>query len=120
MKRFLQNSFALGTPAEINGSSASIDFMSYDDNLLDWAKKNLVAGDISKVYGNSHYALASFNAESRLDVGDKIKIGEEELEIAAVSSQSIMGGSKPIVCCSEETFTRVTGEENYILLNAMY
>lgn len=120
VEKVFSNSFALGTPAEINGSSASIDFMSYDDNLLDWAKKNLVAGDISKVYGNSHYALASFNAESRLDVGDKIKIGEEELEIAAVSSQSIMGGSKPIVCCSEETFTRVTGEENYILLNAMF
>lgn len=120
VEKVFSNSFALGTPAEINGSSASIDFMSYDDNLLDWAKKNLVAGDISKVYGNSHYALASFNAESRLDVGDKIKIGEEELEIAAVSSQSIMGGSKPILCCSEETFTRVTGEENYILLNAMF
>lgn len=79
VEKVFSNSFALGTPAEINGSSASIDFMSYDDNLLDWAKKNLVAGDISKVYGNSHYALASFNAESRLDVGDKIKIGEEEL-----------------------------------------
>ena len=119
VEKVFSNSFALGTPAEINGNPTSIDFMSYDNNLLDWAKKNLVAGDISKIYGDSHYALASYNADSRLDVGDKIKIGDEELEIAAISSQSIMGGSKPIVCCSEETFTRVTGEENYLLLNAM-
>ncbi len=120
VKKVFSNSFALGTPAKVNGNETSIDFMSYDSNLLEWAKKNLVAGDISKVYGDSRYALASFNQDSRLDVGDKIKIGDEELEIAAVSSQSIMGGSKPIVCCSEETFTRVTGEEDYMLLNVMF
>ncbi len=120
VEKVFSNSFALGTPAEINGEAKNVDFMSYDNNLLEWAKDNLVSGDISKVYGNSSYALASFNKDSRLDVGDKIKIGNDVLEIAAVSSQSIMGGSNPIVCCSEETFTRVTGEENYMLLNVMF
>ena len=120
VEKVFSNSFALDIPAEINGEAKNIDFMSYDNNLLEWAKDNLISGDISKVYGNSNYALASFNKDSRLDVGDKIKIGDDVLEIAAVSSQSIMGGSNPIVCCSEETFTRVTGEENYILLNAMF
>lgn len=118
--KVLSNSFAPGTPAEVNGIQKDIDLMSYDNYLLEWGKDTLVAGDISKVYGDSHYALASFNSDSRLDVGDIIKIGDEELEIAAVSSQSIMGGSKPIVCCSEETFARITGEENYILLNAIF
>lgn len=120
VEKVFSNSFALGTPAEINGEEKNVDFMSYDNNLLEWAKDNLISGDISKVYGNSIYALASFNQDSRLDVGDKIKIGDDVLEIAAVSSQSIMGGSNPIVCCSEETFTRVTGEKNYMLLNVMF
>lgn len=111
------NSFALEIPAEINGMETIIDLISYDNNLLDWGKNSLISGDISNVYGNSNYLLTAFNAESRLDVGDKIKIGDEELEIAAVDSQSIWGGSRPTVYCSEETFTRLTGEENYVLLN---
>ncbi len=111
------NSFALELPAEINGTETIIDLISYDNNLLDLGNSNLISGDMSGVYGNSYYALTAFNAESRLDVGDKIKIGDEELEIAAVSSQSIWGGSRPTVYCSEETFTRITGEKNYVLLN---
>lgn len=111
------NSFALELPAEINGTEAVIDLISYDNNLLDWGKTSLISGDISNVYGNSNYLLTAFNTDSRLDVGDKIKIGGEELEIAAVTSQSIWGGSRPTVYCSEETFTRLTGEENYVLLN---
>ncbi len=111
------NSFALELPAEINGTETIIDLISYDNNLLDLGNSNLISGDMSGVYGNSYYALTAFNAESRLDVGDKIKIGGEELEIAAVTSQSIWGGSRPTVYCSEETFTRLTGEENYVLLN---
>lgn len=117
--KVFSNSFRLDTPAEINGGEAAIDLISYDENLLAWAKKNLVAGDISKVYGNSRYALTAFNEGSRLNVGDKIKFGDDELEIAAVTSQSIMGGSIPLVYVSEETFTRLTGEENYIALNVM-
>lgn len=115
--KVFSNSFRLDTPAEINGNEGIIDLISYDDNLFAWAKKNLVAGDISKVYGNSQYALTAFNEGSRLNVGDKINFGGETLEIAAVSSQSIMGGSNPLIYVSEETFTRLTGEGKYILLN---
>lgn len=119
VNKVFSNSFKLETPAEINGTEAVVDLISYDNNLLAWGNESLIAGNISGVYGNSEYALTAFNKGSRLDVGDKIKIGEDELEIAAVSSQSIMGGSNPIVYVSEETFTRLTGEENYILLNVM-
>ncbi len=118
--KVFSNSFALDMPAEINGVPTNIDLISYDNSLLDWGKEYLVSGDLSGVYGNSQYLLTVFNRESRLDVGDKIKIGNDELEIAAVSSEGIWGGDKPTVFCSEETFTRLTGEENYILLNAMF
>lgn len=119
VQKVFSNSFRLDTPAEINGNEAVADLISYDDNLFALAKNNLVAGDISKVYGNSQYALTAFNEGSRLNVGDKIKFGGETLEIAAVSSQSIMGGANPLIYVSEETFTRLTGEENYIALNVM-
>lgn len=119
VEKVFSNSFRLETPAEINGNEAIVDLISYDDNLFTWSKESLVAGDMSGVYGNSSYALTAFNEGSRLDVGDKVKFGGEELEIAAVSSQSIMGGSNPLIYVSEETFARLTGEENYILLNVM-
>ena len=119
VEKVFSNSFRLETPAEINGNEAIVDLISYDDNLFARSKEMLVAGDVSGVYGNSSYALTAFNEGSRLDVGDKIKFGDETLEIAAVSSQSIMGGSNPLIYVSEETFARLTGEENYILLNVM-
>jgi putative ABC transport system permease protein len=112
------NSFALETPAVINGVSGSVDLISYDEYMLEWAKKSVVSGDISKVYGNSHYALTVFNNDSNLDVGDKLKIGDDEIEIACVASEGIWGDARATVYCSEETFTRLTGEENYVLLNA--
>ena len=119
VKKVFSNSFQLKTPAEINGNAAVVDLISYDDNLLKWGEKSLIAGDMAGVYGDSSYALTAFNDGSSLDVGDKIKIGGEELEIAAVNSQSIMGGANPLIYVSEETFARITGEENYILLNVM-
>lgn len=118
--KVFSNSFALDIPAEINGAPASVDLISYDNNLLEWGNETLISGDISGVYGDSDYLLTAFNKDSRLNVGDKIKIGDNELEIAAVSSQSIGGGARPTLYCSEETFTRLTGEESYILLNAMF
>ena len=119
VKKVFSNSFKLETPAEVNGNGTVVDLISYDDNLLAWGEKSLVAGDMAGVYGNSSYALTAFNDGSSLNVGDKIKFGDEVLEIAAVDSQSIMGGANPLIYVSEETFARLTGEENYILLNVM-
>lgn len=119
VEKVFANAYRLDTPAEINGKEGVIDLISYDDNLLDAGEEWLIAGDLSKVYGNSPYALTAFNGGSRLNVGDKVKIGDEELEIAAVDSQSIMGGENPLVYVSVETFTRLTGERNYVSLNVM-
>ncbi|MDE5597734.1 MAG: ABC transporter permease, partial [Lachnospiraceae bacterium] len=52
------------------------------------------------------------------DVGDKIKIGDTELEIACVVSEGVGSENNPSVVCTEETFARITGEDGYILLNA--
>lgn len=118
--KVFSNSFALETPAEINGIEQTIDLISYDNYLLDWSKESVVSGSVSEVYGDSSYAITAFNKNSSLNVGDKIKIGNEELEIAAVTSEGIWGGLRPTIYCSAQTFTRLTGEENYILLNAMF
>lgn len=111
-----------GLPAEINGNAGSIDLMSYDELMLENSKKSVASGELSRVYGDSDYALIVFQENSRLDVGDKIKIGSDELEIACVLSFGIGGVSEgiPAVICSEETYTRLTGEQDYCMINTVF
>lgn len=102
-----------GYPVEINGKEGTIDLFSYGNLMMDNAKKSIVSGDISKVYGDSDYALAVYSQDSRLDVGDKIKIGNQEIEIACVASEGVGSvSSTATVVCSEETYTRLTGENS--------
>ena len=105
-------------PAEINGESGSIDLISYDEFMFDWTKGAIASGDMAKVTGDTNYVLTIFNMDSRLDTGDKIKIGDTELEIACVASEGIGTENRPAIVCTEETYVRLTGENNYIMLNA--
>lgn len=53
-------------PARINGAETTIDLYSYGDAMLDDAKRSVASGDLSKVYGDSGYALAIFSDATRL------------------------------------------------------
>lgn len=112
------NAFALGTPARFNGAEGSVDLISYDEFMVNWSKKSVASGDISMVSGDCNYAMTIFNKNSRLHTGDRVQIGSTELEIACVLTEGIWGDVNAVVICTEETFRRLTGEENYILLNA--
>lgn len=110
--------YAVGLPVKINGNETVIDFVSYDEFMLQSARKSVASGDLSKVYGDSGYVLTIFSQDSRLDVGDKVDIGGNELEIACVVSEGIgsVSGSA-VVVCSEETFMRLMGEQGYMMIN---
>jgi len=107
-------------PVEINGNAGTIDLFSYGTVMMDNFKKSAISGNFSKVYGNSGYALAVYNQGNRLDVGDSIKIGDEEIEIACVVSEGVgsVSGAATVVC-SEETYMRLTGEQNYALVSVV-
>lgn len=110
--------YAIALPAKINGTETTIDLVSYEQFMLSNAEKAIASGDLSQVYGDSDYALTVFNKDSRLDVGDKITIGGQTIEIACVVSEGIGSLSDaPIIVCSEETFTRLTGEQGYLMVN---
>lgn len=112
--------YAFSLPVQINGTDSVIDLISYEEFMMNDAKKSVASGDLSKVYGDSRYAMIVFNQDNRLDVGDKIKIGDEELEIACVLSFGIgNSGSNVSVVCSEETFKRLTGEQKYLMVNVV-
>lgn len=107
-------------PVEINGNEGTIDLFSHDKALLDKFKNSVVSGDIEKVYGDGNYAMAVYNQSNHLSVGDKIKIGNQELEIACVASEGIGSVSNaPTVVCSEETFTCLTGDCGFVTIGVV-
>ncbi len=103
-------------PAEINGVSGSVDLISYDDWMFDWSKKSVASGDLKKVSGDTDYVMTIFNMDSRLNTGDIVTVGDTKLTIAGVCSEGIGTESRPAIVCTEETFTRLTGETGYLLL----
>lgn len=107
-------------PAEINGHAATVDLFSHGDTLLDSFKRSVISGDISKVYGNSRYVMAVYSDHTSLDVGDTVKIGDEVLEVGCVLSEGVgsISGS-PVIVCSDETYTRLTGEQGYAMIGVM-
>ena len=112
--------YSIECPAEINGNAETVDLYSYGDTMMDSFKKSVISGDMSKIYGNSKYVLAVYSEYTALNVGDKVKIGDEELEIGCVVSEDVgsVSGSA-VVVCSEETYTRLTGEQDYAMVGVV-
>lgn len=105
---------------EVNGSETEIDLFSHDKTLLDTFKKSVISGDISRVYEDGNYAIAVYNQDYRLSVGDKIKTGNQELEIVCVTSEGVGSVSgAPTVVCSEKTFMRLTGECRFAMISVV-
>jgi len=114
-------------PAEFNkdiAMSNTVDMISYDEFDLDCLikDKQLRKGsNISKVFGNSNYVLATWDKDSPLVIGDKIRIGNEEFEIAGLlkydpfTSDGNTNGKVTIIT-SAETFARLTGITDYSLI----
>lgn len=110
--------------AQRNSNAVEIDMISYDDFDLDCLVKDDMlkkGSDISKVYGNSHYVIATWDKDSTLEIGDTICVGNEELEIAALlkydpfNSDGLTNGKITFIT-SGDTFIRLTGITNYSLI----
>lgn len=110
--------YALKLPALINGSERIVDLISYDEYMLETSKKSVASGDLSKVYGDSAYVSSIFSEDGKFNVGDKVMIGEQQLEVACVLSEGVGSVSGlPVIVCSEETFRRLMGEQGYMMIN---
>lgn len=92
-----------------------INIVSYDNFLLDGARERVVAGDTAKVYGDSNGIMTINNKDNPLNVGDTIQIAGEELQVACAVSDGLFS-SELIAICSQETFDRLMGEQNYNMI----
>ncbi|NFH64207.1 ABC transporter permease [Clostridium botulinum] len=111
-------------PAEVNSQANTIDMISYDDYDLDCITKDKQlrkGSDISKVYGDSNYVLTIWDKDRPLKIGDKIQVGNNELEIAGLLkcnpfSDNGTPNGKITLITSGKTFTRLTGVTDYSLI----
>ncbi|AQS08524.1 macrolide transporter ATP-binding /permease protein [Clostridium saccharobutylicum] len=115
----------LDIPAEVNSQTNTIDMISYDDYDLEClTKDNMIrkGSDISKVYGDSNYALTIWDKNRPLKIGDKIQVGNRKVEIAGLLkcnpfSDNGSPDGKITIITSGKTFTRLTGITDYSLIS---
>ena len=104
--------------------SSTVDLVSFDDFDLKALQKDGTlrwGSDLSKIYGDSGYVLATWDQNSSWAVGDTILVGNEQLTIAGLlqydpfSGDGLTGGKITLIT-SGETFTRLTGITDYSLI----
>uniref|UniRef100_N2ARY6 ABC3 transporter permease C-terminal domain-containing protein n=1 Tax=Eubacterium plexicaudatum ASF492 TaxID=1235802 RepID=N2ARY6_9FIRM len=112
--------FQLHTPVKSDRTD-EVDLISYDTYMLNWSEHNaLINGNLAEILGDSNSVFTIHNKTSTLRKGDRIQIGEEQLEIAGELSAGIWSDGKATVICSEQTFTRLTGKSDYTILNLKF
>ena len=101
-------------PVTVNGKETVIDFFSHNREFFDRFEKSVISGDLAKVYEDGNYALAVYNQDNRLNVGDIIRIGDREATIVCVTSEGVgsISGAATVVC-TEETYARLTGDSKF-------
>ncbi len=103
---------------ECNKGVEKIDLISYEMNQLDWAEKDVIEGDISKLSDSGNYVLTGYYKENPLGIGDKLYINGKETEIAAILGQTPFDeDGTPIIICSETTFEAIMGKCNYSIID---
>ena len=102
----------------VNSSRPDIDHVnitSYSQYMLDCAKDSLVQGDLSEIYGDSDKVMTVLNKDNPIKVGDTIQIAGQDVEVACGISSGLYPSEYSVIC-SQETFARLTGEQNYSMI----
>lgn len=95
-----------------------MDLISYEELQFGWAKDDYLSGEIEAVKDCSDTVMVVFDKNNPLSLGDKIWYKGNELTVAAVLKDSPFSASDiPTVLCSEETFGKLTGIDEYAVID---
>ena len=108
---YMENVPAVSSRKEID----HVNITSYSPYMLDCAEDSLVQGNLSEIYGNSGKAMTVLNKDNPIKVGDTIQAAGQEIEVVCGISSGLYPSEYSIIC-SQETFTRMTGEKNYSMI----
>lgn len=116
VNRVFGTSYLNGIPASSSRQGIDhINLESYDDSLLENAKEDVVEGNLEDIYGDSDQVMTVYNKDNPLKVGDTVQIEGKEVKITCSVSSSLFPGEY-LVICSQETFERLTGQQNYTMI----
>lgn len=78
--------------------SGTVDLISYDDFDLQCLKKDSAlkrGSDLSKVFRDSNFVLATSDQDSTWKIGDTVQIGDETLTIAGLLKNDSFSENSP-------------------------
>lgn len=126
VKRAYGRMFAYDVPAENNGKSYNANLISYEENQLQWAADSLVAGSIETVMQQENQVLFVQTGNIDVQVGDNITLSINDrlqtVTVAGILSDSPLArveGTETFFC-SEKTFTALTGETGYTIIDIQF
>ncbi len=122
VKRAFGRSFAYDVPVRTQAGERQAYLISYEDFQMEWAKDSLIEGSFSELT-EGEAVLAVYKGEDSLQAGEEITMdfqGEKSLlKVAGVLSDCPFSATEgqDILICSEDTFTSLTGEKAYTIID---
>ena len=94
-----------------------VDIISYDELQFKWSEKDLIAGDIEETL-NGNGVMTVFDKDNPLEIGDVLHYGDASLTIvSALSDSPFSSDGTPVIICTEEVFTKLTGIDQYAVID---
>lgn len=126
VKRAYGRMFAYEIPAGIKGNNCHANVISYEENQFRWAADSLISGSIDTVMQQENQVLFVQTENTDVQIGDNITLSinntEHTVTVAGILSDSPLArikGTKTIFC-SEKTFTALTGETGYTIIDIQF
>ena len=117
VKRVVGRAFSGDFPTETDKGVTAIDLVSLDAQQFSWADEEKWSADkigLERAYKEDGFVMTVYDKDNPLQKGDKIRLNGELLEISCVLTDSpISGSGNPTIMCTEEIFTRLTGETRF-------
>lgn len=106
-------------PATYQGKAGKIDLISYDAVQFQWAKRELVLGNLPpEGLEEGLCVLSVFDKSNSLTVGDRIRLDGAELTICGVLDDSPFDSNDtPIIICSEAVFQYLLNRTAYRVID---
>lgn len=121
VKNIVGRGFRGDYPTNSDKGVSAVDIVSIDKQQFNWADEEKWSEDnigLERAYKENNCLMTVYDKDNPLERGDKIELGGGMFEIACVLTDAPIDGSgNPTILCSEEIFSRLTGETGYAVLD---
>lgn len=126
VKRAYGRMFAYDISMEHDTKNYNANLILYEENQFEWASDSLISGSIDSVMQKENQVLLVKQENSDIQVGDNITLSidnkEHTVTVAGILSDSPLArveGTETIFC-SEDTFTALTGQNGYTIIDVQF